>query len=120
MHSNSRARDLSKAAPRSGRERLGQFAWLGRMTDKARAKRAGTLGEYLSLCPLDRGFLQRLGVTEDTFLELILAGLTDDEIATYFDRHVSPVDRDRANHWVLVDMADFLDQQDREERQAAA
>lgn len=120
MNNSFRARDLSSEVPRSGRERLGQFAWLGRMTDKARARQAGTLGEYVSLCPLDRGFLQRSAVAEDSFLELIRAGSTDDEIASYFDRHVSPIDRDRANHWVLVDMADALNGQEREEGRVAA
>jgi hypothetical protein len=111
--------DLRYEAPRSGREQLMGFAWLGRAADKARAKQAGTLDDYISLCPLDKGFLQRAGITEDTFLELIAQGVTDEELASYFERHVAPAARNAANRWVLVDMAGHLDAQDREERRAA-
>jgi hypothetical protein len=41
--------DLEKEVPRSGRTLVGRYAWLGRMTDKARAKAAGTLDSYVSL-----------------------------------------------------------------------
>jgi hypothetical protein len=114
-----RVLDLTKDVPRSGREQLSGFAWLGRAADKARAKQAGTLGEYHSLCPVDMGFLERAGVTNDTFLELIAQGMTDEELGSYFERNVPPGPRKAANQWVLVDMADHLAEQDREERQAA-
>jgi len=114
-----RALDLTKDVPRSGREQLSGFAWLGRAADKARAKQAGTLGEYISLCPFDEGFLERTGVSNDMFLELIAQGMTDDELGSYFERNVPPGQRKAANQWVLVDMADHLADQDREERQAA-
>jgi len=107
------ALDLTRDVPRSGRERLSGFAWLGRAADKARAKRAGTLGEYRSICPLDKGFLERAGVAEDEFLELVARGVTDDELGSYFERHVPADRREAANHWVLVDMAGHLDDQDR-------
>src|SRR5690242_4646983 len=88
-----RAIDLTRDVPRSGRQQLSGFAWLGRMADKARAKQAGTLGEYISLCPFDKGFLSRAGVAEDEFLELIARDATDDEIGSYFERHVAPGQR---------------------------
>lgn len=113
------ALDLRKDVPRSGREQLSGFAWLGRAADKARAKQAGMLGDYISLCPLDKGFLDRAGITEDTFLELIARDDSDEELGSYFERHVAPASRKAANQWVLVDMADHLADQDREERQAA-
>lgn len=119
---NPRARnapDLTRDFPRSGRSQLAGFAWLGRAADKARAKRADTLGEYISLCPFDKGFLERAGVPETTFLELIAQGVTDEELGTYFERHVEPARRAAANGWVLNDMAHHLDDQDREERHAA-
>ena len=98
---------------------LAGFAWLGRATDKARAKQAGMLGDYMSLCPFDKGFLQRTGVSEAEFLELIARGESDVEIGSWFERHVPPKNRDEANRWVLGDMADHLASQDREERRAA-
>lgn len=120
-HSNNSARalDLRRDVPRSGRDMLAGFAWLGRAADKARAKRAGILGDYISLCPMDKGFLARTGVTEDEFLELINRGVTDEELAMHFERHVGPANRKSANDWVLVEMHDHLDAQDREERRAA-
>jgi uncharacterized protein DUF5069 len=114
-----RALDLRRDVPRSGREGLAGFAWLGRMADKARAKKAGMLGDYLSLCPLDKGFLARTGIADDMFLELIAQGMTDEELGSYFERHVGVKQRDDANHWVLLDMAEHLNALDREERRAA-
>ena len=37
------------------------------MADKARAKAAGTLGEYIYPCPLDETLLEFLGITPDAF-----------------------------------------------------
>ena len=116
---SAKALDLRRDVPRSGRDMLAGFAWLGRTADKARAKRAGTLGDYISLCPMDEGFLARTGVSDDEFLELINRGVTDDELGTHFERHVGPAGRKAANDWILVDMRDHLDSQDREEHRAA-
>ena len=41
------ALNLSKEYPRSPKQRLGGYAHLCRMIDKARAKAAGTIGEYI-------------------------------------------------------------------------
>jgi hypothetical protein len=114
-----RVLDLRRDVPRSGRELLSGFVWLGRAADKARAKQADMLGEYLSLCPFDLGFLERAGVTADEFLELVAQGVSDEELGSYFERHVAPAQRESANRWVLVDMADHIADLDREERQAA-
>lgn len=111
--------DLRRDVPRSGRDKLAGFAWLGRAADKARAKQAGTLGDYHSLCPMDKGFLARAGITEDEFLELIRRGVTDEELGMHFEWHVGPANRKAANEWVLDDMREHLDSLDREERRAA-
>lgn len=63
-----KAPDLTKQFPRSPQERLGGYAHLARMSDKARAKAAGTLGEYIYPCPLDKGLLEFLGVDAEAFL----------------------------------------------------
>jgi hypothetical protein len=39
------APDLSTTPPRSGRERLGRYAWLARLADKVRADHADTAGD---------------------------------------------------------------------------
>jgi hypothetical protein len=61
------APDLSKSFPRRGRDLLGGYAWLARLADKARAKHAGTDGDYVAYCPLSTGFLQRAGVHASDF-----------------------------------------------------
>ena len=38
---------------------MGEIAWLPRITDKARADAAGTIGDYFYPCPADKGFLER-------------------------------------------------------------
>jgi len=111
--------DLRTESPRSGRETLGGFAWLARMIDKARAKKAGTLGEYISLCPFDEGFLARTHVSDETFVDMIRGGLSDAEFAEYFQREVGPEARETANAWVLNDQAAHLDKQDAEEGRKA-
>ena len=52
--------DLRNSYPRSVHEPLGGYVHLGRMIDKARAKHAGTLGEYIYPCPLDHRLLDFL------------------------------------------------------------
>ena len=62
--------DLTKEYPRSPREKLGGYAHLARMLDKARAKGAGLLGEYIYACPLDESLLEFLGISEDAFYKV--------------------------------------------------
>ena len=107
--------DLSKAAPRSGRELLGRYAWLARLADKVRAEQEGTEGDYVAYCPLSMGFLDAAGVSKYTFDELITRSASDDELVAYFDRNVADDKREAANRFVLRDHAKSLDQQDAEE-----
>ncbi len=109
------ALDLSKKVPRRGREMLGGYAWLARLNDKARAKAAGTLDEYICLCPMDEGFLKLAGVSQTDYLALIGQAKTDAEIIDFFDRRVTDRSRDAANRWILEDRAENLDRQDGEE-----
>ena len=59
---------------------LGGYPWLPRMIDKARARRAGTLGDLVHPCPVDRACLARLRVGFREFTELIAATETDAEV----------------------------------------
>ncbi|HEY5258252.1 MAG TPA: DUF5069 domain-containing protein [Candidatus Baltobacteraceae bacterium] len=113
------APDLSKQAPRSGRETLGRYAWLARLADKARAQHAGTQGEYIAYCPLSMGFLDRTGVSKDAFETMIAHEYDDDRLVTYFDEHVTDEQRAQANRFVLDEHADDLDKQDAEEGYAS-
>jgi hypothetical protein len=112
------APDLSKTPPRSGRELLGGYAWLARLADKARAEHAGTNGEYVAYCPFSVGFLERTKIQRDAFHELIRRGASDEELVTYFDAHVTPEQKQDANHFVLETMRGHLDEEDAEEGRA--
>lgn len=59
------APDLRMNFPRSPNTELAGLVHLARMLDKARAKAAGTLGEYIFPCPLDDALLAYLGVSGD-------------------------------------------------------
>lgn len=107
--------DLTTRPPRSGRITLGRYAWLARLADKARSEAAGKNGEYVTYCPLSQGFLQRAGVSQQAFQELMTRGASDDEIVAYFDEHVSDEQREAANAFILTESASRLDEQDREE-----
>ena len=61
------ARDLTKQAPHSPRERLAGFAIANRAVDKCRASLAGTLGEYHYDCPLDNMLFSFKGITGEQF-----------------------------------------------------
>ena len=97
---------------------LGPFSWLARLADKVRADHAGKEGEYIAYCGLSMGFLNRCGVSKETFDELIKQGAGDDQLLAYFERHVSPEQRNAANHYVLEEQREHLDKHDREEGRA--
>jgi hypothetical protein len=65
------ALDLKTTFPRSPREMMGGLVHLPRMIDKARAKGAGKLGEYIYPCPLDRLLLDFLGIRDDAFFKTV-------------------------------------------------
>jgi Domain of unknown function (DUF5069) len=66
---------------------LDGYAWLPRMIDKARAKRAGTLGSIVHPCPVDKRCLARLGVAFSTFIESVAASATDAEVLARLREH---------------------------------
>lgn len=66
---NTKAPDLTRQFPRSPREKMGGYVHLARMADKARAKAAGTVGEYIYPCPLDHMLLEFMGIDPKAFSE---------------------------------------------------
>ena len=109
------APDLTTAPPRSGRAMLGRYAWIARLADKARAEYAGTGGEYVAYCPMSTGFLNRAGVDQNVFEQMIEQGATDEQLVSYFDKHVSDKSRESANQFILEESRSSLDEQDAEE-----
>jgi hypothetical protein len=66
-----KAPDLTRQFPRSPAEKLGGYVHLARMADKARAKAAGIVGEYIYPCPLDQMLLEFLRIDPDAFYEAV-------------------------------------------------
>lgn len=56
--------DLTKTYPRSVRDRFAGVVQIGRTTDKARAYRAGTVGEYHYNCGMDQAVFAFLGIDD--------------------------------------------------------
>jgi hypothetical protein len=81
--------DLSRVYPRSPKQLLGGYAHLARMLDKARAKAAGTLGEYIYPCPLDQALLEFLGLDADAVFDVAEQG-TDDEVVRWVRERATP------------------------------
>jgi len=107
-----------RTAPRSGRAARDGFLWLARVVDKARAAAAGTLGDYVYPCPIDRGMLARWGRSAAE-LDAAIARLVDDAaVAHWLTAACGAAERDAANAWLLAEWAKNLDRQDAEERPA--
>jgi len=87
---NYRKPDLAKYPPRSPRTRLGGFAHLPRLIDKARAHVAGTTGEYHYDCGMDQHFWKFTGLTAKDFIKPVRAGKSDSELLAYVLKHLKP------------------------------
>ena len=61
------ARDLTKQAPHTPRERIAGFAIASRAIDKCRASLAGTPGEYHYDCPMDKMLFDFKSITGEQF-----------------------------------------------------
>ena len=80
---NAFAPNLTQHPPRSPRVRLGGYAHLARLLDKARAVLAGTGGEYHYNCSLDRRFFDFTGIDHEEMFAVIKTGLTDSQILVW-------------------------------------
>lgn len=81
------SRDLAKMAPRSPYEHIAGFAILARTIDKCRADIAGTIGEYMFNCPVDRALFSFKKINADDFREFVATGATDAEIGIWMHEH---------------------------------
>ncbi|MFM7751753.1 MAG: DUF5069 domain-containing protein [Opitutaceae bacterium] len=79
--------DLTAHPPRSVRVRLGGFAHLPRLLDKARATAAGKAGAYKYDCPMDKNFFAFTGLNADAFLAEARKGGTDSEMLAWVRAH---------------------------------
>lgn len=66
--------------PRSRTLVIGGIPWLARITDKARARIEGNIGDYVYPCSADKKFLEELGIDEPLFTKIVSESQTDDEV----------------------------------------
>jgi hypothetical protein len=79
--------DLTRHPPRSVRVRLGGYAHLPRLLDKARAVVAGRGGAYVYNCSLDAQFFRFTGIEPDALLEEIRRGGSDGAVLAWVSAH---------------------------------
>lgn len=72
--------DLTKGAPRSPYDRVGNVSFLGRAIDKMRAHIAGTHGAYNAKVGYSTQLFDLFGVTADEFEEIVKANATDEQV----------------------------------------
>jgi hypothetical protein len=81
------APDLTQHPPRSPRVRLGGYVILPRMLDKGRAAVARKNGEYHYACPVDRRFLDFVGIKPDALKKQLAAGKSDTEVLLWIRKN---------------------------------
>lgn len=101
--------------PRSGRRAIGEAFWLARLSDKARAAAAGTIHDYIYPCPLDRGVLERWGISVAAFEDALQRNPDDDALHRWLVANVPAENVRRANRWLLEEKMENLERQDAEE-----
>jgi hypothetical protein len=99
------APDLTQFPPRSPRVRLGGYVMLPRSIDKARAKAAGKIGEYLFPNPMDKWLLEFAGVEADAILAFVATGKSDTEILAWITTNGSP----RRAAWEIAAFSTWLE-----------
>jgi hypothetical protein len=83
-------KDLTKEAPRSPRNRLGNYSLLARMTDKGRADLQGKVGEYHYACPLDQALFDFKGVSAEEVKKQLASEASDEQVVAWFNSHGTP------------------------------
>ena len=101
--------------PRRGRQEFGGALWLLRVSDKGRAAAADTIGDYIYPCPMDKGVMERWGVSPDQFNEALRAHKTDEEMLGWLQEHTTSERIREANEWLVKEKLENLDRQDSEE-----
>ena len=85
MKNNYLEPDLTQHPPRSPRVRLGGYAMLPRMLDKARATLNGKQGDYKYGNPMDQHFFRFTGIEQQALLDRVQKGGTDWDILRWVE-----------------------------------
>lgn len=105
-----------KTFPRRGRDPLGgDVLWLARVFDKARASANGTIHDYIYPCPMDKGVMERWGITPEDFDAAIASNTTDESIYRWLRSRTTPEQIEAANQWLINEKMENLERQDSEE-----
>jgi hypothetical protein len=83
------APNLTQRAPRSPRVRLGGYAMLPRVLDKARALLVSQQGDYKYGNPMDQHFFQFAGIAQDALLEQVKTGAGDWELLQWVNANAT-------------------------------
>jgi hypothetical protein len=89
------ALNLTQRPPRSPRVRLGGYAMLPRVLDKARASLQGKAGDYKFGNPMDQQFFVFTGITQAALLEQVKSDAGDWDILRWVNEQANPK---RAQH----------------------
>lgn len=82
--------DLTQRPPRSPRVRLGGYAVLPRILDKARASLVGKAGDYKFGNPMDQHFFAFTGIAPAALLDQVKTGASDWDILLWVNSHANP------------------------------
>lgn len=89
-HPQPAAPNLTQRPPRSPRVRLGGYAMLPRILDKARASLARQAGDYKFGNPMDRHFFAFTGIGQEALLEQVKSGAGDWDILRWVNERANP------------------------------
>lgn len=84
------ALDLTQRPPRSPRVRLGGYAMLPRILDKARASLVGKAGDYKFGNPMDQHFFAFTDIAPDALLDQVKTGASDWDILLWVNFRANP------------------------------
>lgn len=84
------ALDLAQRPPRSPRVRLGGYAMLPRILDKARASLVGKAGDYKFGNPMDQHFFTFTGIAPNALLNKVKTGANDWDIFLWVNAQANP------------------------------
>jgi len=79
--------DFTQHPPRSVRVRLGGYAHLPRLLDKARATLRGKNADYHYNCPLDGHFFEFTGISARKMLAAVKTGKSDTEMLAWVGKN---------------------------------
>ena len=95
--------DLTQRPPRSMRVRLGGYAILPRMLDKCRASLAGKNGEFHYNCPLDKHYINFVGIDPEALEAEVATGKGDGEILEWIQANATL----KRSPWEIAQWSDY-------------